>query len=145
MNAIAARHPARSLHPLHAMLLGFPVALFAGALLADWAYSASHQVQWLNFAAWFLLGGVVSLSLVLLWALIDLFRWRRSGRGAGAPMLYALLLFLAWAVAVIDNFVHAKDAWATMPDGLWLTILLFLLTLAAALIGALGIRSRETA
>ena len=43
--AISAPGSVRSLHPLHAILLAFPLPLFLGALLSDLAYWSSFQVQ----------------------------------------------------------------------------------------------------
>lgn len=40
------------LHPLHAILLAFPMALFSGALLSDITYLNSAEMQWSNFFAW---------------------------------------------------------------------------------------------
>ena len=54
------------------MLLAFPLPLFIGALLSDWAYSATYQIQWINFASWLIAGALVFTGLALLW----------SGRGA---------------------------------------------------------------
>jgi uncharacterized membrane protein len=36
--------------PLHALLLAFPVALFASALLSDITYLKSAEIQWSNFS-----------------------------------------------------------------------------------------------
>jgi uncharacterized membrane protein len=35
----------RPLHPLHAILLAFPLPLFLGALISDFAYRASFHIQ----------------------------------------------------------------------------------------------------
>jgi hypothetical protein len=38
----------RALHPLHAVLLASTIPLFLGAVLSDWAYASSYEVQWTN-------------------------------------------------------------------------------------------------
>ena len=48
----------RPLHPLHAILLAFPLPLFVGALLSDLAYRSSFHVQWANFSSWLIAGGL---------------------------------------------------------------------------------------
>ena len=57
------------LHPVHAILLASTLPLFLGALLSDWAYSSSYQIQWLNFASWLIAGALVlcGLALNMLW------------------------------------------------------------------------------
>ena len=72
----------------HRLLSALP--LFLGALLSDWAYASSHQVQWTNFASWLIAGGLVVAGLALLWALIDVLRCAR--RASGAAAIYLLLL-----------------------------------------------------
>src|SRR5690606_39235984 len=47
---VPTRDRLRPLHPLHAILLAFPLPLFLGALLSDVAYRATFEVQWINFA-----------------------------------------------------------------------------------------------
>ena len=64
----------RPLHPVHAILLAFPLPLFLGALLSDLAYWSSYHIQWSNFASWLIAGGLVGGGFAMLWALIALAR-----------------------------------------------------------------------
>jgi len=121
------------IHPLHAFLLAGCVPLFLGALLSDWAYSSTYEIQWTNFASWLLVGALVFAGLALLWALIDLFRADRSWRGRS--LIYFLVLLAAWVVGFINALVHAKDAWAKMPEALILSIVVAILVLVATWFG----------
>jgi uncharacterized membrane protein len=118
------------IHPLHAFLLAGCVPLFLGALLADWAYSSTYEIQWTNFASWLLVGALVFAGFALLWALIDLLRADRSW--AGRPLIYFLALLAAWIIGFINALVHAEDAWAKMPEALILSIIVAILALVAA-------------
>jgi uncharacterized membrane protein len=131
----------RPIHPLHAIFLAFPFPMFLGALLSDLAYYASHQVQWTNFAAWLIAGGVLLGVPALLWALLEAVRLRRAR--SGRPMAYLLALLGMWVLGFVNALVHAKDAWATMPEGLWLSLVVALLALAASWIGYSGLRVGE--
>ena len=71
-------------------------------------------MQWKNFASWLIIGGLIFGGFALLWALVDLFRAGQDGR---RPIVYFLLLLAAWILGFIDELVHAKDAWASMPEG----------------------------
>ena len=122
----------RPLHPLHAILLAFPFPLFLGALLSDLAYGASYHVQWANFSAWLIAGGLLVGAFAMAWALIDLLR-RRTGRTH--LLIYFLLLLGMWVLGFINALVHAKDAWASMPEGLYLSVATTLLALAASWMG----------
>jgi uncharacterized membrane protein len=143
MTVISAPALLRPLHPLHAILLAFPFPLFLGALLSDLAYWGTFQIQWANLSSWLIAGGLVGGGFALLWALVDLFRFR--GFGSFRPLIYFVLLLLMWVLGFINALVHAKDAWATMPEGLYLSAVTTLLALAAAWIGYSGVRSVELA
>lgn len=116
------------LHPVHAVLLAGSLPLFLGALLSDWAYGASYEVQWTNFASWLLTGALVFSGLALLWSLIDLLR---ADRRRGRRILTFLLLLATWGLGFINALVHAKDVWAMMPEGLILSVLVTALAIAA--------------
>jgi uncharacterized membrane protein len=122
----------RPLHPLHAVLLAGTVPLFLGVLLSDIAYFSSYEVQWKNFASWLLVGGLLFGGCALLWALIELLRAVPRGTRKG---LYASLLLAIWILGFIDALVHAADAWASMPAGLILSVIVALLALAATALG----------
>lgn len=124
--------------PLHAILLGGAVALFLGGLLSDIAYYQSYQIQWSNFAAWLIAGAEVFCGLALLFALVNLVR---ANHKAGRPVLYFLLLLVTWVLGLVNAFEHAKDAWAVMPAGLILSVIVTLLSAVSAWIGFSNLRS----
>jgi hypothetical protein len=43
---------------MHAVLIFSTIPLFPGAVLSDWAYAESYQVQWTNLASWLGAGGL---------------------------------------------------------------------------------------
>ncbi|USS57903.1 DUF2231 domain-containing protein [Pseudomonas kermanshahensis] len=120
------------------MLLAGSVPLFLGALLSDIAYFNSYQIQWSNFAAWLIAGGLVFCGLALLFALVNLIRAERKG---GRATLYFVLLLATWVLGLINAFEHAKDAWAVMPSGLVLSVIVTALATAAAWTGLSNLRS----
>lgn len=124
--------------PLHAMLLAGTVPLFLGAMLSDIAYYNSFQIQWANFAAWLIAGGLLFAGLALLFALANLVGAERK---AGRPVLYFLLLLVTWVVGLINAFEHAKDAWAVMPNGLVLSAIVAVLAVITAWLGLSNLRS----
>ncbi|MGF0336091.1 DUF2231 domain-containing protein [Ectopseudomonas toyotomiensis] len=115
---------------LHAILLCSQMPLFLGALMADIAYYRSYQIQWSNFASWLIAGALVFAGLAMLFALVGLFR-RRNPR----PLTYFLLLLVTWVLGFINALEHAKDAWAAMPIGLGLSVIVTLLAIAATWVG----------
>jgi len=129
------------IHPLHAFLLAASVPLFLGALLSDITYANSYEIQWTNFASWLLVGALVFAGFALLWSLIELLRGDRSWRGR--PLVTFLVLLAAWILGFVDALVHAKDAWAKMPEALLLSIIVTALAFAAAWLGFATLRAGE--
>ncbi|WP_426958915.1 DUF2231 domain-containing protein [Muricoccus radiodurans] len=141
MAAISTPGFARPLHPLHAILLAFPFPLFLGALISDYAYRSSFQVQWANFSSWLIAGGLFVGGFALLWALIHLFRSGPARRGRAA--IYFLVLLGAWVVGFVNALVHSKDAFAIMPEALVLSAIATVLAFVAAWMGYSGFHSKE--
>ena len=65
----------------------------------------------------------------------------RAQPKAGRPALYFLLLLITWVLGLVNAFEHAKDAWAVMPSGLILSVIVALLGSASAWIGLTNLRS----
>ena len=124
-------------HPIHGVLLAGTIPLFFGALLSDIAYWSSHEIQWNNFAAWLIVGGLIFAGLALLCAIIDLFR---SDDRAYNPFVYFLLLLATWVLGFINALVHARDVWAIMPYALILSVIVAILALLTTGIGFRGVR-----
>ncbi|MFC4169028.1 DUF2231 domain-containing protein [Teichococcus aestuarii] len=141
MVAITSPRSPRPLHPLHAILLAFPLPLFLGALLSDFAYRASFQIQWANFSSWLIAGGLLVGGFALLWALVDLIRSGAGRRRRAA--IYFIVLLAMWVLGFINALVHAKDAFAIMPEALYLSAIATILALVAAWMGYSGYQSRE--
>ena len=118
----------RPLHPLHVFLLGAADSFLVSGVLSDWAYFSSNEIQWKNFASWLLMGGLVFAGFALLWALIDLFR---ADRDRTRRIIYFLLLLTVWILGFIDELIHAKDAWGSMPEALVVSALVAVLAIAA--------------
>ncbi|WP_375154423.1 DUF2231 domain-containing protein [Pseudomonas sp. Q2-TVG4-2] len=125
-------------NPLHAALLAGTIPLFLGGLLSDIAYFRTYQIQWSNFSSWLIAGGLVFCGLALLFALANLIR---ANQKKGRPLVYLLLLLATWVLGFINALEHAKDAWATMPLGLILSVIVTLLACAATWIGLTNLRA----
>jgi uncharacterized membrane protein len=132
----ANRH--ERLHPAIAIPLAGMLPLFLGALLSDWAYLRSEQVQWINFAAWLNAGAMVLVGIALLTTLVvGVFgggTWRAWRISLG-------LLAATFVMGFVTALLHARDAFATMPGGLVMSLITFVLALAATWAGFRGGRT----
>ena len=125
---------------IHAIPLFLSLPLFFGALLSDWAYTSRYQVQWVNFAAWLIAGGLLAAGSPPLWGAVDVLRSPAKRHRSGMTDLSLLLATVVFGV--INSLVHAKDGWATMPTGLILSAMVVLLAAAASAVGLEGILRR---
>jgi uncharacterized membrane protein len=135
------RTPRRGIHPLLAVLLACTIPLFLGGLFSDWAYSTNYQVQWANFASWLIAGAMVFTGLALLGSFIELIRGKRFG---GWPLICCVILLAMFVLGLINCFVHARDAYGTMPGGLILSVIVTALAIVATWVGFSSLRSGVT-
>lgn len=122
--------PARSvppIHPFHAIFVAGLLPLFGGAALSDLAYFRTFEIQWQNFASWLIVGGLVWTGVALVFALFDLVPSRRTR----TRVLYLLVLLATFIVGFFNALQHARDAWASMPGGLVLSVVTLVLATAA--------------
>ena len=125
---LTPRHHATAVHPLQAVLVASTLPTFLGALLSDIAYARTFEIQWNNFASWLIAGGLVLAGLALLAAVVEAVASRRRSRRA---WLSAGLLLVLWIVGFFNALMHARDAWASMPDGLVMSAVVVALAVAA--------------
>lgn len=118
---------------MHAVIAFSSVPLFLGALLSDWAYFSSHQIQWVNFAAWLIAGGLLMAGPALLWGAVDVLRSSANRHRRG--LIYLALLLATFVVGFLNALVHGKDGWAAMPTGLILSGLVVVLAATASAVG----------
>lgn len=124
---------------MHAVLATAALPLFVGALLSDWAYHSSYQLQWLNFSSWLMAGGLLLAGLALLWGAAGLmFARPRHWHGP----VYLMLLLATFLLGFYNALVHARDGWATMPAGLALSAVVLVLAAAASALGLAALRRR---
>ncbi|RTZ40974.1 hypothetical protein EKL30_14870 [Candidimonas sp. SYP-B2681] len=126
------RRYSRVIHPVHAVLLAGSIPLFLGAALSDAAYASTYEIQWNNFASWLLVGALFFSGFALIFLIVDLFRADRRARGIG---VYGVVLLVTWLVGFFDALMHARDAWASMPAGLVLSIIATVLACVATWFG----------
>jgi uncharacterized membrane protein len=118
----------------HAAVLAGALALFLCALLADYAYWASYQIQWSNFASWLLVGAMVLASIAVICEIFALVRGLRS-------VVHILVLTATWLVGFFDALHHARDAWGIMPTALVLSVIVVVLAFVATWIGFASLRA----
>jgi uncharacterized membrane protein len=116
-------------HPIHPMLVPFPIVCFVGTLITDITYAITADMQWANFSAWLLTVGLIVSIFVVIAGLVDalgdtrILRLRPAWIHVGGNVI-------ALALAVLNEFVHSRDAYTSVvPEGLILSVLVVLILL----------------
>ena len=99
-----------------------PFGFFVAALIFDILYANTYTILWVKAAAW-----LISIGLVfaIIPQLINLGRtWFGKQRVRTRNLaLNFWLNVVAIVAALLNAFVHSRDAYATMPAGVWLSVL----------------------
>jgi uncharacterized membrane protein len=120
--------PRRSVlaNAIYGLLNPIPFGFFVAALIFDIVYDRSGEILWMKAAAWLIAIGLVFAIIPRVVNLVQV--WITSRRSTvAAERLDFWLNLMAIVVAVINAFVHSRDAYAVMPAGVWLSALTVLL------------------
>jgi uncharacterized membrane protein len=106
---------------IYGLLNPIPFGFFVAALVFDITYARTGVVQWGKGAAWLI---VIGLLFAVIPRLVNLVQvWITSRRTAlRADRLDFWLNLAAIVVAIINAFVHSRDAYAVIPTGVWLSV-----------------------
>ena len=111
------------------MLVPIPIACFVGTLVSDLAYWRTADMLWADFSAWLLTVGLVVAAFAALAGIIDFLGDRRV-RALRPAWIHALGNVVALILAIINAFVHSRDAYTSVvPTGLILSALVVLILL----------------
>ena len=116
-------------HPIHPMLIPFPIAFFVGTFVCDLVYWQMSNPAWAAATLWLLGAGLVMAALAAIMGLIDVFGDQQIRQlstvwwHAGANVLLVLIEFL-------NLFIRYQDGSAAIiPNGLLLSLIAVLLLL----------------
>lgn len=130
-------------HPIHPMLVPFPIAFFIAAFVTDIVYSRTANLMWQYFSIWLISAGLALGAFAALAGLIDYFGDRRV-RAARPATPHMLLNIAAMILSLVNAFVHSRDGWtAVVPEGIILSgAVVLILAVSAWLGGSLVYRHR---
>jgi uncharacterized membrane protein len=86
-------------------------------------------MQWANFSAWLLVGGLVVALVAAIFLLIDLL----LGHTGALNKLEFVVLVVVAILSIFNAFIHSRDAWTSVvPQGITISaicaILLFVMS-----------------
>jgi len=120
MNSRATPYPSVVAKAIYGLLNPIPFGFFVAAFIFDVIYARSAVMQWGKGAAWLISFG---LLLAVIPRVINLVQvWVTSRRTAmRADRLDFWFNLFAIAAAIVNAFVHSRDAYAMVPAGVWLS------------------------
>lgn len=125
--------------PLHPFFVGLGGALLIAALFTNSMYTSNSLMQWSNFSAWLITGGLVLALLAVIFLVIDF----AIGRAGPMRWLDFVLLAVAAILSLVNVFVHSRDAWTSVvPTGITLSVIVTILLLIVGLRGWRVTRAR---
>jgi uncharacterized membrane protein len=110
-------------HPLHPMLIPFPIAFFVFAFLCDLAFWRTGDAFWATAALWLLGAGLVMAALAAVFGLIDFLGEPRI-RALNDAWLHAGGNVLAVLIALYNWYArYTTGEAAILPTGLLLSLI----------------------
>jgi uncharacterized membrane protein len=107
-------------HPLHPMVVPFPIAFLVGALVADIVFSATTDPFWARAAFWLLAAGIVMGAVAAILGLVDFLSIPRV-----RALTIAWVHFLGNGLAVLLAIWNVALRWgdpAAAPGGLGIAL-----------------------
>lgn len=125
----------RLAYAVFALLNPIPFGLFVAVLIFDTIYVYNANVFWVKSAAWL---NVIGLVFAIVPRLINLVHvWIPARRSSQVEKLNFWLNLVAIIAAIVNAFVHSRDAYGAMPEGIWLSTVTVILIATGYLISAL--------
>jgi uncharacterized membrane protein len=102
-------------HPLHPMLIPFPVVFFVTTLVTDIAYVRTANPFWAQASTWLLGAGLVMAALAALAGLTDFLGERRI-RALRPAWLHMIGNVIAVALSLANLLIRLSDTGAGLPS-----------------------------
>jgi len=116
-------------HPLHPMVIPFPIAFLVGTLATDIAFAGTGDAFWARAAFWLLAAAIVMAALAAIAGFTDFLSERRI-RQLSAAWYHMVGNLLAVVLAIVNLWLRYREGAVTgSRDGLILSVVVVLLLL----------------
>jgi uncharacterized membrane protein len=121
-------------HPLHPLLVPFPIAFFVGALATDLVFWSSHDPFWARGSIWLIGAGLVMGALAAIAGLIDFASIRHARNRTG--WTHVIGNVAAVVFSLISWLIRLRDpAAGVLPTGLVLSVVVVVILLVTGWLG----------
>jgi uncharacterized membrane protein len=122
-------------HPIHPMLISFPIAFFVGTLACDIAYWVTGNANWAMVTPWLLGAGLIMGALAALAGLTDAIGEQRI-RTLNDAWLHAGGIGIVVLIEIYNWYARVSEgAAAIVPKGLILSLVVTCILLFAGWMG----------
>jgi len=117
-------------HPLHPMVIPFPIAFFVSAFACDIALKSSSNPGWATAALWLLGAGLIMAAVAALLGLTDFFGEPRI-RELNDAWWHAGVNVLAVLISLYNFYIRYADPTAAGTKGLIISLIVVCLLLVS--------------
>jgi uncharacterized membrane protein len=116
-------------HPLHPMVVPFPIAFLVGTLVTDLVYTQTTDLFWARASFWLLVAALVTAALAAVLGLTDFLGDARI-RALRTATLHMIGNVVAVVLSLVNFWLRYQNGEAgAYPAGLWLSLVVVLLLL----------------
>lgn len=137
-------------HPIHQMLIVFPLGLLGTSIIFDIAQLATHNTRWGDISFWMITAGIIGGLIAAVFGLIDYLAIPSGTRAKSIGLLHGIgnvivvvLFIISWAIRRPDPGIVPISAFVLSLIGVGLA--LFTGWLGGELVDRLGIGVYEGA
>lgn len=116
-------------HPLHPMLIVFPLGLLATSLIFDIAYRVSANTRWADIAFWMITAGIIGALIAAVPGFVDYLAIPRRTRARAIGLLHGVgnlivvgLFIVSWLLRRPDPFAPTVGAFILSVIGVCLAL-----------------------
>src|SRR5215210_2280069 len=115
-------------HPIHPMLIPFPIVCFVGAFVTDLMYTSNHEQGWATASNWLLGVGLVMAALAAVAGLTDYFGDERIRR-LGDALKHMLANVIAVVIEAVNLVLRLNNPGFIESTGVYLSGVVVLILL----------------
>jgi len=115
-------------HPIHPMLIPFPIVCFVGTLITDIVYSRNHDAGWATASHWLLAIGLGMAALAAVTGLTDYLGDQRL-RGLGDALKHMLANVTVVVLMAVNLVLRLNNPDFIPSTGVWISAVAVLILL----------------
>ncbi len=117
---------------LHPPFVSAGAAVLIAAFVTDYMYYTTSLMQWANFSAWLIAGGLVLALVASIFLLIDVL----LGHAGALHRLEFIGLVAVVVLSIFNILIHSRDAWTSVvPSGIIISAICAILLLVMSFRG----------